>query len=111
MSDSQRCEQIFLAIIVDVLTGLFLENVGEKFRSAAIVVPNLAGFGCHRFVDYVLHPSRQWLPSCSCRFADRWLEIPHHSNLDLPPLLANRAKSSGACGRPRFSLWRGQSIS
>jgi hypothetical protein len=37
------------------MTGFFLKDIGEQFRNATAVVPDLAGFGGHRLVDRVLH--------------------------------------------------------
>jgi hypothetical protein len=56
MPDAQRFEQIFLAVLVYVLAGFFLKDMGEQFRSAAVVVPDLSGLRDHRLVDCVLHP-------------------------------------------------------
>jgi hypothetical protein len=56
MPDSQRREEIPLAVVVDVLTGLFLKDIGEQFRRRRCCSSRPFGFGGHRLVDRVLHP-------------------------------------------------------
>ena len=56
MLHAQGSEQIFLAVLLNVLPRLLLENVSQQFRHAAAVVENLSGLLGHRPVDHVLHP-------------------------------------------------------
>ena len=54
--DTERDEEVLLAVGVDVLTCLPLEDVGEQLGSTAAVVEYCSGFVRHRLVDRVLHP-------------------------------------------------------
>ena len=56
VGNSQRLEQVFLAVVVDILSRFFLEDVGEKFAGAAAVVEDSAGRVSHGLVYDVLHP-------------------------------------------------------
>src|SRR5712672_1197000 len=56
VGNPQRLKKILSSIVVNVLAGGLLEDVGEKLRHAAAVDKNFAGLGGHGLVNDVLHP-------------------------------------------------------